>query len=71
MKKTGIALLFLLLGLIMPSNAEIYLYVDSDGVIQPHQKRQASPNQNTANLTVNGSWDREEGASVVEVAKRV
>ncbi len=49
MKKTGIALLFLLLGLIMPSNAEIYLYVDSDGVIQPDKKRQASPNQNSAN----------------------
>ena len=49
MKKTGIALLFLVLGLTLPSNAEIYLYVDSDGVIQPDKKRKAPPNQNIAN----------------------
>jgi len=48
MKKIGIAFLFLLLGLILPSNAEIYLYVGPDGIIQPDKKRKALPNQNIA-----------------------
>ena len=46
MKKIGITFLFLLLGLTLPLNAEIYLYVDSDGVIRSDQKRKASPNEN-------------------------
>jgi len=46
MKKTILLLLFFMFGLTLSSNAEIYLYVDPDGVIQPDQKRQASPNQN-------------------------
>ena len=48
MKKIGIALILLVLGLTLPSNAEIYLYVDSDGVIQPDKKRKAPPNRNIA-----------------------
>jgi soluble lytic murein transglycosylase len=48
MKKIGIALILLVLGLTLPSNAEIYLYVDSDGVIQPDKKRKALPDRNIA-----------------------
>ena len=48
MKKAGITLLFLMLVLTLSSNAEIYLYVDQDGVIHPDRKRKAPPNRNIA-----------------------
>jgi len=48
MKKTVLVLLFLLLIFTLSSNAEIYLYVDQEGVIHTDQKRQAMPYQNVA-----------------------
>ncbi len=48
MKKTLLLLLFFLFGLILSSNAEIYLYVDQDGVIHPDAKRRTASGHNIA-----------------------